>query len=105
MNPKVGDFMLDDLLKIIKKYNPSSDTEIVERAYNYAAQAHIGQKRVSGEDYIFHPLEVAMILAELNMDNITIAASLLHDVIEDTKCTYEDCKNLLAKRLRCLLTE
>lgn len=103
MGFKVGDFMLEDLLKIINKYNPSNDTEIVERAYNYAAQAHVGQKRVSGEDYIFHPLEVAMILAELNMDNITIAASLLHDVIEDTKCTYEDCKNLFGEEITMLV--
>ncbi|MGI6584462.1 MAG: bifunctional (p)ppGpp synthetase/guanosine-3',5'-bis(diphosphate) 3'-pyrophosphohydrolase [Gracilibacteraceae bacterium] len=95
--------MLEDLLNIIKKYNPSSNTDIVERAYNYAAQAHEGQKRVSGEDYIFHPLEVAMILAELNMDNITIAASLLHDVIEDTKCTYEDCKNLFGEEITMLV--
>ena len=90
-------------MNIIKKYNPSSNTDIVERAYNYAAQAHEGQKRVSGEDYIFHPLEVAMILAELNMDNITIAASLLHDVIEDTKCTYEDCKNLFGEEITMLV--
>ena len=95
--------MLEDLLNIIKKYNPAGDTEIVERAYNYAAQAHDGQKRVSGEDYIFHPLEVAKILAELNMDNITIAAGLLHDVIEDTKCTYEDCKNLFGEEIAMLV--
>ncbi|MDD4503321.1 MAG: bifunctional (p)ppGpp synthetase/guanosine-3',5'-bis(diphosphate) 3'-pyrophosphohydrolase [Clostridiaceae bacterium] len=95
--------MLQDLIDIIKKYNPASDVEIVERAYNYAAEAHNGQKRVSGEDYIFHPLEVAKILAELNMDNITIAAALLHDVIEDTKCTYEDCKNLFGEEIAMLV--
>ncbi|HOE58112.1 MAG TPA: HD domain-containing protein, partial [Bacillota bacterium] len=78
--------MLQELMNIIKKYNPSDDMDIVERAYNYAFKAHYGQKRVSGEDYIVHPLEVAKILAELNMDNITIAAGILHDVIEDTKC-------------------
>ena len=97
--------MLEDLLNIIKKYNPSGNTEIVERAYNFAAHAHEGQKRVSGEDYIFHPLEVAMILAELNMDNITIAASLLHDVIEDTNALMRIAKIYSAKKLPCWLTE
>jgi GTP pyrophosphokinase len=95
--------MLKDLMDIIKKYNPNNDAEIVERAYNYASKAHDGQKRVSGEDYIFHPLEVAKILAELNMDNITIAAGILHDVIEDTKCTYEDCKNLFGEEIAMLV--
>ena len=90
-------------MDIIKKYNPNNDAEIVERAYNYASKAHDGQKRVSGEDYIFHPLEVAKILAELNMDNITIAAGILHDVIEDTKCTYEDCKNLFGEEIAMLV--
>jgi GTP diphosphokinase / guanosine-3',5'-bis(diphosphate) 3'-diphosphatase len=95
--------MLQDLMDIIKKYNPTNDAEIVERAYNYAVKAHDGQKRVSGEDYIIHPVEVAKILAELNMDNITIAAGILHDVIEDTKCTYEDCKNLFGEEIAMLV--
>jgi len=95
--------MLQELMNIIKKYNPSDDMDIVERAYNYAFKAHYGQKRVSGEDYIVHPLEVAKILAELNMDNITIAAGILHDVIEDTKCTYEDCKGLFGEEIAMLV--
>jgi len=90
-------------MNIIKKYNPANDAEIVERAYNYAVKAHDGQKRVSGEDYIIHPLEVAKILAELNMDNITIAASMLHDVVEDTKCTNEDCRNLFGEEIAMLV--
>ncbi len=90
-------------MNIIKKYNPTNDAEIVERAYNYAVKAHDGQKRVSGEDYIIHPLEVAKILAELNMDNITIAAGILHDVVEDTKCTYEDCKSLFGEEIAMLV--
>jgi len=95
--------MLHELMNIIKKYNPANDAEIVERAYNYAIKAHEGQKRVSGEDYIIHPVEVARILAELNMDNVTIAAGILHDVIEDTKCTYEDCKNLFGEEIAMLV--
>jgi GTP pyrophosphokinase len=95
--------MLQDLINIIKKYNPTNDAEIVERAYNFAVKAHDGQKRVSGEDYIIHPLEVAKILAELNMDNITIAAGILHDVVEDTKCTYEDCKSIFGEEIAMLV--
>ncbi|HYE80777.1 MAG TPA: bifunctional (p)ppGpp synthetase/guanosine-3',5'-bis(diphosphate) 3'-pyrophosphohydrolase [Clostridia bacterium] len=95
--------MLQELMDIIRRYNPANDAEIVERAYNYAVKAHDGQKRVSGEDYIIHPLEVAKILAELNMDNVTIAASILHDVIEDTKCTYEDCRNLFGEEIAMLV--
>ncbi|MGE5676564.1 MAG: RelA/SpoT family protein [Pseudomonadota bacterium] len=95
--------MLQDLLNIIKKYNPNSDMEIIERAYNYAVKAHDGQKRVSGEDYIIHPLEVAKILADLGMDNTTIAASILHDVVEDTKCTYEDCKSVFGEEIAMLV--
>ncbi len=90
-------------MNIIKKYNPNNDAEIVERAYNYAVKAHDGQKRVSGEDYIIHPLEVAKILAELNMDNVTIAASMLHDVVEDTKSTYEDCKSIFGEEIAMLV--
>jgi GTP pyrophosphokinase len=95
--------MLQDLMNIIKKYNPNNDAEIVERAYNYAVKAHAGQKRVSGEDYIIHPVEVAKILAELNMDNVTIAAGILHDVVEDTKCTYEDLKDVFGEEIAMLV--
>lgn len=74
----------------IKSYNPSANLELVERAYEFAKKAHDGQHRISGELYIFHPLEVAMILADLELDTITIAAGLLHDVVEDTEYTLED---------------
>ncbi|SHM52691.1 GTP pyrophosphokinase [Caldanaerovirga acetigignens] len=74
----------------IKSYNPSANLELVDRAYEFAKKAHDGQHRISGELYIFHPLEVAMILADLELDTITIAAGLLHDVVEDTEYTLED---------------
>ncbi|MGE5630350.1 MAG: RelA/SpoT family protein [Caulobacteraceae bacterium] len=95
--------MLQELINIIKKYNPLSDVEIVERAYNFAEKAHDGQKRVSGEDYIIHPIEVAKILAELNMDNITIAAGILHDIIEDTDYSYDDLKNIFGEEITLLV--
>ena len=84
----------DDIYKVlverIKKYHPSDDFSMIEKAYHIADDAHQGQKRKSGEPYIIHPLCVAIILAELEMDKETIIAGLLHDVIEDTEYTKED---------------
>ncbi len=79
--------MLDDFL--VKSERPY-DREKIKRAYLLAEQAHTGQKRVSGEPYISHPIAVAYILAELGMDSDTLTAALLHDVVEDTDITLED---------------
>ena len=72
--------LYDELKKEIKKYHPSDDTSLVDKAYRVAYDAHKGQARKSGEPYIIHPLCVAIILAELELDKETIAAGLLHDV-------------------------
>ncbi|MFZ7119866.1 MAG: RelA/SpoT family protein [Eubacteriaceae bacterium] len=85
--------MLTELLKRIKKYNKDADLKIIEKAYNLALDAHSGQKRISGDDFIVHPLEVAFILADLQLDISTITASILHDVIEDTEYSFDDIKN------------
>lgn len=81
---------IDDLIEKIKTYNPNVDEAEIRSAYELAKVNHQGQKRNSGEDYIIHPLHVAMILADMNMDSATIIAGLLHDTIEDTSVTYED---------------
>ncbi|RKD34648.1 RelA/SpoT family protein [Thermohalobacter berrensis] len=81
--------MLSNLISKIEQYNPLGDLDLVIRAYNFAESAHAGQVRNSGERFFVHPFNVAMILADLNMDVATIAAGLLHDVIEDTDATYE----------------
>lgn len=81
---------IDQLINAIKAYHPSTDEALIRRAYHLAESAHEGQKRNSGEPYIIHPLHVAMILAELQMDDQTICAGLLHDVLEDTPITEED---------------
>lgn len=81
---------LEKIIEKVKTYNPQADIPLIEKAYQYAAAAHEGQKRKSGENYIVHPLEVAYILAQLQMDVVTIAAGLLHDVVEDTDKTLED---------------
>lgn len=82
--------MLENLLLRIEQYNPHADLSMVIKAYNYAEAAHEGQVRNSGEKYFTHPLNVSLILADLNMDTATIIAGLLHDVIEDTSITYEN---------------
>ena len=79
-----------DLIAAIKKYHPSTDLSDIEKAYETARKAHEGQFRKSGEPYIIHPLCVAIILAELELDKESIIAGLLHDVVEDTVMTSED---------------
>ena len=85
--------MLEVLINKVKEYNPNADFNLITKAFNMAEFHHKGQKRNSGEDYIIHPLNVALILADMNMDTQTIIAGLLHDTIEDTDVTFEDIKN------------
>ncbi|HCW03357.1 MAG TPA: (p)ppGpp synthetase [Clostridium sp.] len=85
--------MLQKLMDVINKNCANANKEIIEKAYYFASEAHKEQKRESGEPYVTHPAEVACILAEMGMDSNTIAAGLLHDVVEDTQYTYEDVKN------------
>lgn len=66
------------------------DHDVLTRAYRFAERAHTGQKRLSGEDYIVHCVEVGKILADLQLDTVTVAAGLLHDVVEDTRVTIAD---------------
>ncbi|MEK7565089.1 MAG: RelA/SpoT family protein [Patescibacteria group bacterium] len=80
--------MQEILAKILAKYSPN-EAEVIQKAYTFAEQAHTGQKRDSGENYIIHPLSIAQILADFNMDHETVSAGLLHDVLEDTKTTPE----------------
>lgn len=81
--------MLENLLLRIEQYNPNADLKLVVKAFNFAEAAHEGQLRNSGEKFFIHPFNVALILADLNMDTATIIAGLLHDVIEDTNNSYE----------------
>lgn len=82
----------DELMAKILSYHPSGDNTLIERAYQMAREAHKNQRRRSGEPYIIHPLSVAIILAELEMDKETIAAALLHDVAEDTDVTLDQIR-------------
>ena len=84
--------LYDMLIARIRKYHPSTDVSMIKKAYKLAVKAHGDQRRKSGEPYIIHPLWVAIILADLEMDKETIAAGILHDVVEDTKFTEEDIR-------------
>ena len=84
----------DNLVERVKAYNPDSDTELLHRAFEFSAVEHAGQRRRSGEDYITHPLEVATVVAEMRLDDVAIAAGLLHDVVEDTLTTIEAVQEL-----------
>jgi len=80
------------LIEKVKKYDPNSNFEMLEKAYFVSKTAHEGQQRNSGEPYIIHPVEVAIILAEMELDSTALVAALLHDTIEDTTYTYEELK-------------
>src|SRR3954447_18013393 len=85
--------LLDELLSDIEAYNPDVDRELLARAFRFAATAHEGQQRRSGEAFIRHPRGAAKILADLRQDEQTIAAALLHDVVEDTDTEIEEVRN------------
>ena len=95
--------LYEGLLASIRKYHPSEDVSMVEKAYRVADKAHTGQVRKSGEAYIIHPLYVAIILAELEMDKETIVAGLLHDVVEDTVMTDEQIKEEFGEEVALLV--
>lgn len=91
------------LIGRIRKYHPSTDVSMVEKAYRIAKNAHEGQCRKSGEPYIIHPLWVAIILADLEMDKETIVAGMLHDVVEDTVMTEEGIKEEFGEEVALLV--
>src|SRR5438270_4575079 len=76
-----------DLLNLVRENRPGDDLDIIQRAYDFSLQHHNGQTRASGEPYLVHPLEVALVLAEMKLDSTAIAAGLLHDAVEDTEVT------------------
>ena len=91
------------LLDTIRKYHPSSDLSMIEKAYKIASEAHKDQKRKSGEPYIIHPICVAIILAELELDKETIVAGILHDVVEDTVMTTEEIASEFSDEIALLV--
>ncbi|HBV95749.1 MAG: (p)ppGpp synthetase [Peptococcaceae bacterium BICA1-7] len=94
---------LDDLVQKLIHYNPQADLSVIRRAFECAREAHKGQTRISGEEYITHPLSVAMILAEIEMDEQTLLAALLHDVVEDTSCSLEQISSAFGEEVALMV--
>ena len=95
--------LYDRLIKSVRKYHPSDNIEIIEKAYRVAEEAHNGQLRKSGEPYIIHPIWVAIILADLRLDKESIVAGLLHDIVEDTDVTDEDVTREFGEEIALLV--
>ena len=91
---------INDIIDRILENLPDADIDLVDRAYIYSARVHDGQVRLSGEPYLSHPLEVAGILADMNLDVVSIAAGLLHDVIEDTHATEAEIEEIFGDEVR-----
>ncbi|ODT44964.1 MAG: GTP pyrophosphokinase [Methylobacterium sp. SCN 67-24] len=92
-----------ELVDRVKRYNPNTDEELLNRAYVYAMRAHGTQKRASGDPFFAHPLEVAALLTDLKLDDATIVAAVLHDTVEDTEATLEEIENLFGPDIRRLV--
>ncbi len=94
---------INDITDKVLDYNIDADIDFIRRAYVYSAQVHQGQTRLSGEPYLMHPLEVAGILADMKFDEVSIAAALLHDVIEDTWASDEDLKEMFGEEVHIIV--
>ena len=94
---------LEDIVESLQSINPDADVDLVRRAYIFSAKAHQGQTRLSGEPYMIHPLEVALILADLKLDAATVTAAILHDTIEDTTSTLDEIRELFGDEVANLV--
>jgi guanosine-3',5'-bis(diphosphate) 3'-pyrophosphohydrolase len=94
---------IDELLTTVQQYNPKADVDLIRHAYLFAAEVHKEQKRRSGSPYITHPLAVASLLTQLNMDSLTISSALLHDTLEDTEATEERLVDLFGTEVTALV--
>ena len=97
---KIVNLTGDEVVALTQKYMNDSDVAYVKKALDYATEAHITQVRKSGEPYIIHPIQVAGILADLQLDAVTVACGFLHDVVEDTDRTLDDIEENFGKDAR-----
>ena len=95
---------INDIIDKISEYHPEANLDIIDRAYIYSAIVHDGQVRLSGEPYLSHPLEVAGLLADMKLDVVSIAAGLLHDVIEDTHATAEEINEMFGQEIENIVS-
>ncbi|MEZ5885902.1 MAG: bifunctional (p)ppGpp synthetase/guanosine-3',5'-bis(diphosphate) 3'-pyrophosphohydrolase [Paracoccaceae bacterium] len=90
---------VEDLIALVRNYNPKTNADLIRRAYDYGRRMHEGQRRRSGEDYFTHPVAVAAILTEQRLDDATIVTALLHDTIEDTKSTWSEIAGMFGEEV------
>ena len=95
---------INDILDKVAENSPEADLDIIDRAYIFSARVHDGQVRLSGEPYLSHPLEVAGILADMNLDPVSIAAGLLHDVVEDTHASPEEIESMFGHEVQHIVS-
>src|SRR5205085_7467125 len=95
--------LVDELLAEVEAYKPDVDRELLTRAFDYAAHAHAGQVRQSGQEFIYHPWGAAKILAGLQLDEPTLAAALLHDVVEDTGVDIDEIRTEFGDEIATLV--
>ncbi|ANB33036.1 bifunctional (p)ppGpp synthetase/guanosine-3',5'-bis(diphosphate) 3'-pyrophosphohydrolase [Rhodovulum sulfidophilum] len=90
---------VEDLISLVRNYNPRTDEDLIRRAYAYGREMHAGQRRRSGEEYFMHPVAVAAILTEQRLDDAAIVTALLHDTVEDTKSTFSEIERLFGREV------
>src|SRR5581483_1255571 len=95
--------LVEELLAEVEAYKPAANRELLTRALEYAAKAHEGQQRASGQEFIYHPFGVAKILAQLQLDEPTLAAALLHDVVEDTDADIDEVRTEFGEEIATLV--
>lgn len=96
-------FDVEDLIALVRNYNPRTNTDLIRQAFDYGRRMHEGQFRQSGEPYFTHPVAVAAILTEMRLDDATIVTALLHDTIEDTRSTWADVAQLFGREIADLV--
>jgi len=100
---EIKDASINDIITELKRKKRKVNVKLVQKAYEFAAKNHEGQLRKSGEPYIIHPVNVAYILASIELDEPTICAALLHDIVEDTKVTHQDVINIFGQEIADLV--
>ena len=101
--PEEKEITIYDVINTLKKNRKKVNTKLILKSYNFAKEKHKEQKRLSGEEYIIHPVNVAAILSQINLDDATICAAILHDVIEDTEVTKEELEREFGKEIAIMV--
>ena len=94
---------IGDLVERIQSYYPTAEMDTIRRAYEFSADVHSGQKRLSGEPYLIHPMAVAGIIADLKLDVPSVVGGLLHDTVEDTLTTLDEIRDIFGSEVATLV--